>query len=145
VTGVYRLVCVCAVLALAGCAEPSGSFGDYQSKAHQSAQQMVSAIETGRLAARHFLAGDATQAFTDVIVTGAEKDGDSVQSTFDSRQPPDQRSADLKDQVDQPLQDATSALSDLRIAVRRSDAQDIRKALSDLDDPLQKLQKIAGS
>ena len=129
----------------AGCAEPSGSYGDYVAKAQQTARQMASAITTAQLAAHELLHGNATLAYTDVMVTDAERDADSVQTTFDSRQPPDQRSSDLKDQVDQPLQNATSSLTDLRIAVRRDDAHDIRQALDDLDAPLKKFQKLGGS
>lgn len=132
-----------AAIAAGGCAEPSGSFGDYQSKVHETATDMVSALATAQLAAQQFLHHRATQSFTDVVVSNAESDANSDQSTLDSRQPPDGKSDALKNKVDQMLQQATSTLTDLRIAVRRNDRSGIVSALQQLQQPLEQLQGLS--
>jgi hypothetical protein len=139
---VAAVLATTAVFATA-CAEPSGSFGDYRSKVHETATDVVSAVATAQLTADLFLHHRATQAFTDVVVTNAEKDANSDESTLDSRQPPDQRSDALKNKVDDILQQATSALTDLRVAVRRNDRGGIRSALEQLAKPLQQLQGLS--
>jgi hypothetical protein len=68
-----------------------------------------------------------------------------VLTALDSRQPPDAASVKLKSQADQPLQDAASELTDLRIAVRRNDKDQQRRSLSDLSKTLDKLKKLQAS
>jgi hypothetical protein len=77
---------------------------------------VVSDLASAQLAARLGLRGQSFPAFTDGNITDAENDADSVDSTFGSRQPPDSRSDALRKKMLQALSDATSALTDLRIA-----------------------------
>jgi hypothetical protein len=93
---------------------------------------MVSALASGQLAAQLGLQGKSFSAFTDENVTGAENDADSVNSTFSSRQPPDARSDALRQTMDQALSDGTSALTDLRVAVRMENRVQVRKALAEV-------------
>jgi hypothetical protein len=135
---------VLAALAMtAGCAEPSDSYSDYQSKVHETAVALISAVATGQLAAGQLVAGKSTGSFTDAVVTDAEKDADSVQTTLDSRQPPDTRSIALKNQADQAIQSAVTGLADLRIAVRRGDVNGIRQARAELAKARGQLERFA--
>jgi len=88
------------------------------------------------------VAGRSTGAFTDAVVTAAEKDADSVQTALDSRQPPDARSIALKQQADQAVQSAVTGLTDLRIAVRRNDMHGIREAQAELAKALPQLERF---
>jgi hypothetical protein len=110
---------------------------------HQSAVALVSAVATAQLAAGQLVAGKSTGAFADAVVTDAEKDADSVQTTLDSRQPPDSRSVTLMKQADQAVQAAVTGLTDLRIAVRRDDARAIRAAQGELASALRQLNRLA--
>jgi hypothetical protein len=134
---------LCAALVAAGCASPSPSYPDYLGKVQETATAMISAVATGQLAAGQLVAGRATGTFTDAVVTDAEKDADSIQTTLDSRQPPDDRSIALKDQADQAVQSAVTGLTDLRIAVRRNDIPGIRKAEAELAKVLPQLERFA--
>jgi hypothetical protein len=134
---------LCAALVAASCASPSPSYPDYLGKVQQTATAMISAVATGQLAAGQLLAGRSTGTFTDAVVTDAEKDADSVQTTLDSRQPPDTRSIALKDQADQAVQSAVTGLTDLRIAVRRNDIHGIRRAQAELAKVLPQLERFA--
>jgi hypothetical protein len=136
------LVELACALVLAGCASPSPDYADYQNKVASSAKAMTSVVNTARLGALAWQRQQVTAAYADTVVTDAEKDAGSVITALDSRQPPDERSIRLKQQVDQPLQDASSALTDLRIALRRADRTGVQQALADLQQPLQRLASL---
>jgi hypothetical protein len=137
------LAAFAAALIVAGCAEPSDSYSDYQSKVQQTATAMISAVATGQLASGQLVAGRSTGAFADAVVTDAEKDASSIQTALDSRQPPDSRSIVLKNQADQAVQSAVTGLTDLRIAVRRDDVNGIREARAELAKAQKQLERFA--
>jgi hypothetical protein len=103
---------------------------------------VVSDLASAQLAARLGLRGQSFPAFTDGNITDAEDDADSVNSTFGSRQPPDSRSDALSQKMLQALSDATSALTDLRIAVRMDDRKQVTKALAEVGGVLRHVEDI---
>ena len=123
-------------LLLAACAGPVPDDGAYRHAALQTSMAMVSALASGQLAAQTGLRGNSFSPFTDGNVTDAENDGDSVNSTFTSRQPPDARSDALRQKMLQALSDGTSALTDLRVAVQMGDRAQVRKALAEVGKSL---------
>ena len=123
-------------LLLAACAAPVPDDGAYRHAALQTSMAMVSALASGQLAAQTGLRGNSFSPFTDDNVTNAENDADSVNSTFSSRQPPDDRSDALRQKMLQALSDGTSALTDLRVAVRMGDRAQVRKALAEVGKSL---------
>jgi hypothetical protein len=130
-----RLACVVVLgscLLLAACAGPVPDDGAYRHAALQTAMAMVSDLASAQLAAGLGLRGSSFPAFTDGNVTDAENDAGSVNSTFSSRQPPDARSDALRQKMLQALSDGTSALTDLRVAVRMDDRAQVRKALAEV-------------
>src|ERR1051326_6685942 len=134
-----RLACVVVLgscLLLAACAGPVPDDGAYRHAALQTAMAMVSDLASGQLAAQLGLQGKSFSVFTDGNVTDAENDADSVNSTFGSRQPPDARSDALRQKMLQALSDATSALTDLRVAVRMEDRTQLKKALAEVGNSL---------
>jgi hypothetical protein len=121
---------------LTACAAPVPDDGAYRHAALQTSMAMVSALASGQLAAQTGLRGNSFSPFTDGNVTNAENDADSVNSTFTSRQPPDARSDALRQKMSQALSDGTSALTDLRVAVRMGDRTQVRKALAEVGKSL---------
>jgi len=107
-------------------------YGAYRHAALQTSMAMVSDLGSGQRAAQLGLRGRSFPAFTDGNVTDAENDADSVDSTFASRQPPDARSDALRQKMLQALSDGTSALTDLRVAVRMEDRVQVKKALAEV-------------
>jgi hypothetical protein len=93
---------------------------------------MASDLASAQLAAQLGLQGKSFSAFTDENVTDAENDAGSVNATFSSRQPPDARSDALRQKMAQALSDGTSALTDLRVAIRMDDRAQVRKALAEV-------------
>jgi hypothetical protein len=117
---------------LVACAGPVPDSGAYRHAALNTAMAMVSDLATAQLAAELGLRGSSFPALTDDSITDAENDADSVNSTFSSRQPPDARSDALRQQMSQALSDATSALTDLRVAVRMDDRAQVTRALGEV-------------
>ena len=130
-----KVACVAVLgscLPMAACAGPVPDEGAYRHAALQTSMAMVSDLASGQLAAQLGLRGSSFPAFTDGNVTDAENDADSVDSTFASRQPPDARSDALRQKMLQALSDGTSALTDLRVAVRMEDRVQVKKALAEV-------------
>jgi hypothetical protein len=134
---VAQVAALGSCLLLAACAAPVPDDGAYRHAALQTSMAMVSDLASGQLAAQIGLRGSSFPAFTDGNVTDAENDADSVNSTFSSRQPPDARSDALRQKVLQDLSNGTSALTDLRVAVRMEDRTQVRKALAEVGKSLQ--------
>ncbi|HZX56360.1 MAG TPA: hypothetical protein VFE86_16860 [Ilumatobacteraceae bacterium] len=136
-----------AAMSVAGCAGPTSDVPDYRHKAANSAEAMASQVQTALLTGRLVLDGRLTLDYASTTASDVDEDASSVQQTFDSRQPPDSSAADaLHDHLDTAMTDATSAIGDMRIAIRRGSDSDIRDAMQSLTNalpPLQKLQSIA--
>ena len=103
---------------------------------------MASIVSSADLAASLQLQGRSLSSVTNINVSDAESDADSVVSTFDSRQPPDAESTKLMQKVDTPLQAASSGLTQLRIAVRSRNATAMRRAIRSLSGPLKQLSRL---
>jgi hypothetical protein len=116
--------------------------GAYRHAALQTAMAMGSDLASGQLAAQLGLQGKSFSAFTDENVTNAENDAGSVNATFSSRQPPDARSDALRQTMAQALSDGTSALTDLRVAVRMQDPAQVRKALAEVGRSLKTFNRL---
>jgi hypothetical protein len=141
-----RVAGAIGLLVLGGCVGPARTTDDYTRKASTSVHDVHSAVETARLGI-DAVAGDRTTGpYASVLLGQAEEEASSVQSSFDSVQPPNRDSDRLRDEVDDLLTQAVSVLGDVRIAARRGDnagvtAQaaalaDISQRLRDLEDRL---------
>ena len=136
------VACAVAVL-LSGCfLSPATNPADYGNKAGNSAQAMISNIQSADLAVSLELQGRSTGALTNDVVSDAESDADSVITAFDSRQPPSPPSETLKDEIDIPLEKAADGLTSLRIAVRQGDRAAMVRAVDALRVPLARLTKF---
>jgi len=129
---------VIAVLC-AGCAGTTTTDNDYRLKVAHTASSLTAVVGSAQLAARQFLDGRLPQAYADYVISRAEQDGSSIQTAFDTRQPPDAAADDLRNRVDQPLQQLTGDLTDLRVAVRTDDHAAMDSALADLAKGLKAL------
>jgi hypothetical protein len=115
---------------LAACVQPVGparTFESYEHKAKRTAETALSAVQTGRLGAQAAKRDDTFAPFLAVLVSNAEDEASSAQTTFDSVQPPNDRSDNLRDDLDPLLTRAVDALSQARIAARRADFDEVAK------------------
>jgi hypothetical protein len=109
------------------CVGPARTFGAYEGKAGATAEAMVSAIETARLAAQVSAKNNAFAPYLSVTIAQAEEEATSVQGAFNSIQPPDHDADQLRKQLDALLGQAVSAISDMRIAARRGDFSSVER------------------
>ena len=139
-----RWVGTATLLALTACVGPSRTDEDFSRKAGNTAEAMRSAVETGRLVADLVLRDRAFGPYANITATEAEEAAVSIAGGFDSVQPPSTHSDQVRTRLDALLQAATSALGDLRIAVRRHRLDDVRKAADDLAQVSAKLEPLVG-
>ena len=127
---------VVAVVLLAGaCTGPVRSSAVYASKAGQTAAVAASAVQTALLAVDAAKGDKAYGRYLTQVLAEAEEDAGSAQGTFDGIQPPDDHADELRASLDDLLDDATTILTDLRIAARRGRFAE----LPELAKPLPKL------
>jgi hypothetical protein len=93
---------------------------------------MSGTLASAELAARLDQQGRMVFTVTDDAVTNAEDDGSSIAQTFISRQPPTSADTALAAKVSEALDAGTTALTDLRIAVRQHDSAGVRRAIGEL-------------
>ena len=126
------LLLLTAVLAvaLAACVQPVGparTFDSYEHKAKRTAETALSAVQTGRLCAQSARRDDTFAPYLAVLVSDAENTASGAQTTFESVQPPNGKSDNLRDHLDPLLTRAVDALSQARIAARRADFNGVAK------------------
>ncbi len=113
------LLVACVPLALAACVGPARSFTAYEGKAGATAETALSAVQTARLTAENATRGRAFGPYVSVVLSESEEQASSAQGLFDSIQPPDAPSDDLRTELDAILDHAIEVLADLRITARR--------------------------
>jgi hypothetical protein len=124
------------VLALAtACVSPSRTDRDYELKAGNSAKAVASSVSTALLGVKAAEEHKATGPYLSVLLGRAEEDASSVQSQFDSVQPPSENADAMRDKLDELLSAAVDTLADLRITVRRGELDQ----LADVAEPLHKV------
>jgi hypothetical protein len=135
-----RALVVSLALALTACIEtvsPARTFDAYEHKAKDTAESVLSSVETARLVAKAAGDGDTFGPYASVLLGDAEKGAGHAQDVFDSVQPPDAHSDRLRDELGKLLEDASDHLSELRIAARRHELE----RLPELAAPLRKISK----
>jgi hypothetical protein len=138
-------VLVLVVVVLSGCAGSARTSTSYRLKARNSAKAVLSAVESAALAARLVHEKRAFSTYISVVLDSAERDATATESTFASIQSPNVASDKLRDQVDQTLNDASDAISKMRIAARRDEWSALLQAaqsLPKLTDELQQYSEI---
>lgn len=138
-----RLAALLVPLLATACVSPSRTDRDYELKAGSSAKAVASSVATALLAVDAATHKKAFGPYLSVVLGGCEEDASSVQSQFDSVQPPSKAADDVRDALDEQLQDATDTLADLRIAVRRGELDQLATIAEPLHDVLKKLQDMS--
>jgi len=141
--GAAACAIVVALLAGSACVGPSRTDDDYSLKAASTAEQVESAVQTGRLAAEAAGGGRATVNYLSVLISEAEDDAGSAASQFNSIQPPSEASDAVRDELNELLDVATTQLGDLRIAIRRSDVDAVAAMAEPLADTADQLDQFA--
>jgi hypothetical protein len=135
-TSVPRLVAlaVAGLLALTGCVSPALGEDSYRGKGQQAAGAALAEVATAQLVVDQVLRGKLPKAYADETVSAAEGALGSISNSFGAVQPP-RESDGVQSDVSDLLDEAASAVTQARIAVRRTDSE----AMRHLRDHLQRL------
>jgi hypothetical protein len=126
-----RLLAAVALLGLTGCVGPAPTVGMYEGKAAHTAKDALSQLETARLAVAN--SGRMPASYLETVLVDAEESFGSIQTTFDSIQPPDDPDADkLRAELDALLSDGSDGIGQLRIQARRGDTAAMASTARDL-------------
>jgi hypothetical protein len=129
---------------LSGCVAPASSTTDYEADAAMSAEGAVSAARTAVLATQAYANGKLPANYLEPTLVDAEDTLDSIQSTFTSIQPPHSAAADeLRADLQPLLDDAGSAVTEMRIAIRRDRTDALVAASGDLATAAEELDAFA--
>ena len=121
------------LVTLCSCVGPARSFDDYEGKAADTADSVVSAVGTARLGVQAAADGRAFAPYLSVVLAEAERDVRVSIDTFASIQPPDARSDALRTQLLDLTDRTVAVLSQLRIRVRWGDLAALPEVARPLD------------
>jgi hypothetical protein len=116
-----RGVALLLALLTASCVSPSRTDRDYELKAGNSAKAVASSVATALLGVEAARRHRAPGPYLSVLLGSAEEDASSVQSQFDSVQPPSAHADAQRAELDELLSQAVDGLAQLRITVRRGE------------------------
>jgi hypothetical protein len=100
---------------------PARTRDDYRHKAKDTAESVLSSVQTARLVARVGTRGDAFGPYVSVMLSESEVGADGAQASFESVQPPDHFSDLTRARLTELLQRSGDVLSRLRITARRGE------------------------
>jgi hypothetical protein len=131
------------VLISVACVAPARNTSTYSSKSGQTATTVLSAVNTAHLASD--LAGQhrAFVPSTAVTIAGSEESARSAQGTFDSIQPPDPESDQIRAQLDPLLARAVDLITQLRIVARRGELDRLPAIAAPLEGVAASLDRFA--
>lgn len=138
-----RALAVLLALLTASCVSPSRTDRDYELKAGSSAKAVASSVATALLGVEAARRHRATGPYLSVLIAGAEEDAASVQSQFDSVQPPSSRADAVRARLDEQLSAAVAGLGLLRITVRRGELDQLEAKATPLRAALVSLRAMA--
>jgi hypothetical protein len=137
-----RAVIAAALVAavLSSCVTPALNRGAFVENGKRALDSTISATAAATLALNARLDGNATKAFSDVVVTESESAIAPVENSFGGVDPPSSAEDELRTAVLGVIGDAGNALASARIAVRRDDPDAMRQAVDQLNALSQVLQ-----
>lgn len=127
------VVIACAMVIGLHPISPARTFDAYEHKAKDTAESVLSSVQTARLAARVGSRGDLFGPYTSVVLSESDDAIGGAQAVFESVQPPDAHSDRLRDELGKLLSDASDIVSTLRIDARRGELGALAREARPLD------------
>ncbi|MDQ3953939.1 MAG: hypothetical protein M3285_00105, partial [Actinomycetota bacterium] len=125
----------------ASCVSPSRTMEDYERKAANSAESMISVAESTILAADLASSGNAPAPFVSLRLRESEEDAEWIITSFSAVQPPTEEADDLRNDVLRTLDEVASITTAARIKAYRAELNDLpetvaplKRLVSDLED-----------
>jgi hypothetical protein len=121
---------------------PARTLDDYEHKAKDTAQSVLSSIETARLAARVGTRGDAFGPYVSVMLSESDTAVTKAQGVFDSVQPPDRHADAIRTRLGVLLNRASDGVARLRITARRGQLDRLERQARPLEHLATRLQRF---
>jgi hypothetical protein len=121
---------------------PARTFAAYEGKAVTTAEAALSAVETVKTGAETAQADKGFGPYLTVLASGQEDELSSVDGTFASIQPPDERSDRLRSELEELLADALDHVASVRIAMRRGQFDGVEPMIGELASDSDALQRF---
>jgi hypothetical protein len=141
-----RLAVAALVLLIAGALfvglhprTPARTFDDYSLKAKDTAESVLSSVETARLAARAGSEGNAFGPYVSVVLSEADQGIGHAQGVFESIQPPDSHADAVRRRLSRLVSRASDHVSRLRISARRGELDTLERRAKPLRRVAQQL------
>ncbi len=126
----------------AACVGPSRTSADYQRKVTNSAEAVVSAVESARMTVELARDGRAPAPYVSLRLSESEEAAASVETAFGAVQPPERRLDDLRSATLTVIGDAVDVLEELRVASYRGELDRLPMIAAKLEDPLAHLRRL---
>ena len=127
---------------LGGCVGPSRTDGDYKRKTAESAEVMISLVESARLVSKLGAEGKAFAPYVSLQLSEAETDAGSVITAYASVQPPSRSADRLRSEALDVLDAAHAQLEELRIAAFRAELDELSELVEPLADIVERLKRF---
>jgi hypothetical protein len=121
---------------------PARTLDDYEHKAKDTAESVLSSIQTARLAARVGTRGDAFGPYVSVALSESDDAVAKAQGVFDSVQPPDRRADAIRERLGTLLDRSSSAVARLRITARRGELDRLERQARPLQGLVAELRRF---
>ncbi len=134
------------IVVAAGCVGPSRTAADYRRKAANSAEAVVSAVESALLTVEVARDGRAPAPYVALRLSEDGESVASVETAFGVVQPPSPKLDSLRSDTLTVIADASDVLEELRIAAYRGELHrlpEIARGLEELLEPLRRLMESA--
>lgn len=134
---------IAGLLGLSGCVSPALGESSYRGKGQQAAGAALSEVATAQLVCEQVLEGNLPRSYADETVSAAEDALGSIADSFGAVQPP-RESDGVQSDVSELLDEAASAVTEARIAVRRADGDALERLVEKLKDLADRLRDLEG-
>jgi hypothetical protein len=121
---------------------PARTSAKYLGKAVTTARAAQSDVATAGLVSDAASRNHTFGPYTALVVSDAEAAVSGLQGTFDSIQPPDAASDEVRTELDGLLSDATDHLSEVRIAARRGTIDELARIARPLSADARRLERF---
>jgi hypothetical protein len=121
---------------------PARTFDDYEHKAKDTAESVVSSLGTARLAASLAPRGRLYGPYVSVLLSEADEAVAHARQTFEGVQPPDHHSDVLRRRLGRLLDRASTHVQSLRIAARRGELSSLDRRARPLPALIERLDRF---
>jgi hypothetical protein len=131
-----------AAVVFGACVGPSRTDRDYRRKVANTAEAVISAVESARLTADLATAGRAPAPYVALRLSESEESAAAVETGFAAVQPPNRELDDLRTETLDAVGAATEVLARLRIAAYRGELHELREIALELEGPVGRLRDL---